>query len=115
MATETAAATTSAPATPGAPAARPARRAGRAASGADRVTVALLALAGFLAVLALLAWQLRSTAAGPPARPVIVLRKIYETTSIETVPGTGPNGTSVSQSQSSSGGSYSAAPTTRSS
>ncbi len=91
----------------------------RGGSGPDRITVALLALAGFLAVLALLAWQLSSSAAIAGAQPAIVLRRVYETTVIETIPGSGSGGggSSVTQSVSSSGASSTsgAAPTTRTS
>jgi len=91
----------------------------RRASGPDRVTVALLAVAGFLAVLALLAWQMSSSAANAGGRPAIVLRRVYETTVIETIrgPGSGAGGSSVTQSVSSSGSSYAsgALPTTRTS
>ena len=63
----------------------------------------LMTLAGFLLVLALLASQLRPTAPAP-RRPVVVLRRVYETRVIETIPGgSGRGGTSVSQSVSSSG------------
>ena len=77
----------------------------------------LMTLAGFLLVLALLASQLRPTAPAP-RRPVVVLRRVYETRVIETIPGgSGRGGTSVSQSVSSSGavGGGSASPTTRTS
>ncbi len=96
---------------------RPARAPRRSGSGPDRLTVLLLSLAGFLAVLALLAWQLQPSAQSA-AKPVMVVKREYTTTVIETVPGSsGAGGTSVSQSVSSSGGGYaaSAAPTTRSS
>jgi hypothetical protein len=88
----------------------------RITSGPDRTSVMLLAIAAFLAVLALLAWQLRSTASKSPQRPAVLLRRIYETTVVETVRG-GGSGTSVSQSVSSSGSSSVpvAAPVTRSS
>jgi hypothetical protein len=75
-----------------------------------------LTVAAFLAVLALLAWQMRS-APPPRPRPVIVLRRVYETRVVETVIGP-PGGTSsVTQSVSSSGSasSVAAAPTTRTS
>ena len=96
---------------------RPAPR--RPGSGPDRVAVALLALAGFLAVLALLAWQISSSASNLGTRRAMVLRRVYETTVIETIPGSGAGGggSSVTQSVSSSGSSYTsvAAPTTRTS
>ncbi|HET8980093.1 MAG TPA: hypothetical protein VFN87_18215 [Solirubrobacteraceae bacterium] len=83
----------------------------------DRVTVALLSLAVFLTVLALLGAQLRSAAAHAPAHRVVVVRRIYRTTVIETVRGGAPGGPSVTQSVSSSGGAVSgaAAPATRTS
>ena len=97
-----------------------ARRAGggRAATGVDRVTVWLFSLTAFLLVLASLATQLPADT-DHAKRPIVVVRKIYETTVVETVAGgsgatTGP---SVTQSVSSSGSSQSAAaaPTNRSS
>jgi hypothetical protein len=102
---------------------RPGRRdasgsARRGGSGPDRLTVLLLTIAAFLAVLALLAGQLRASSAGGPQRPVVVLRKVYETRVVTTVrgPGGGGAGTSVTQSVSSSGSAAPAsAPTTRSS
>jgi hypothetical protein len=112
----TAAATTRRSPAP-APGSGPKARSG-GTSGPDRLTVTLLALAGFMVVLALLAWQLRPASARPVRRPVVVLRKIYRTTIVETIAGgNGASATSVSQSVSASGSSYapSAAPTTRSS
>jgi hypothetical protein len=95
------------------------RPGGRGGSWPDRLTVLLLTLAGILIVLALLASQLRPTGASAARRPVVVLRRIYQTTVVETAPGTsgaGANGTSVTQSVSSSGSAAApAAPTTRSS
>jgi hypothetical protein len=92
---------------------RPGRR--KAASGPDRLTVLLLTLAVFLGVLALLASQLRATGSAAASRPVVVLRKVYETRVVTTVPGAG-GGTSVTQSVSSSGSpAMSSAPSTRSS
>ena len=87
----------------------------RGAPGPDRLTVVIFSIAALLAVLAVLAAQLRASASHAPARPVIVLRRLYRTTVIETVGGrSGAGGTSVSQSVSSSGSaSASAAPTTR--
>ena len=83
----------------------------------DRVTVALLSVAAFLAVLALLGTQLRGAAAHAPAHRVVVLRRIYRTTIVETVHGGAPGGPSVTQSVSSSGGAMTptAAPATRTS
>jgi hypothetical protein len=98
--------------TPAAAPRRPDRR--RSAGGPDRLTVVLFSLACFLALLALLSSQLRAASTSP--RPVVVLRKIYRTTVITTIAGgTGPNGTSVSQSVSGSGALPVAAPTTRTS
>jgi hypothetical protein len=96
------------------------RRAGRrrGSSGPDRLTVVLFSLAAFLAVLALLAGQLRAASANSGARPVLVLRKVYRTTVVETIAGgSRAGGTSVTQSVSSSGSGATtlAAPTTRTS
>jgi hypothetical protein len=95
-------------------------RSGRrpAVPGLDRLTVVLFSLAAFLVVLALLAGQLRGAASHRASRPVLVVRKIYRTTVVETLDGgSGPAGTSVSQSVSSSGAGNSSvtAPATRSS
>jgi hypothetical protein len=82
------------------------------------VTVVLFSLATFLVVLALLATQLAGATSYQAAHPVLLVRKIYRTTVIETVTGaTGHGGTSVSQSVSSSGASGAAVstPTTRTS
>ena len=70
--------------------------------GPDRLSSGLFALAGFLAVLALLAWQLK---AAPTAttRPVVLLRRVYQTRIIETVHGPARGAPAVSQSVSSSG------------
>jgi len=65
------------------------------------VTVILVSTAVFLGVLALLASQLRPTPTPAPRR-VVVIRRIYRTTVVETIRG-GGSGTSVSQSVSSSG------------
>jgi hypothetical protein len=88
----------------------------RARSGVDRLTVMLFSVAAVLAVLAVLAHQLPATS-HPASSPVHILRKIYRTTIIESIPGPGQaTGTSVSQSVSSSGSAASApAPTTRTS
>jgi hypothetical protein len=90
---------------------RPAR-----AAGPDRFTVLTLTLAAFLAVLALLAWQMRS-APVPRPRPVVVLRRVYETRVVETLIGRSGGGSSITQSVSSSGssGPVTAGPTTRAS
>jgi len=79
---------------------------GRRPAAVDRVSVILMSLAAFLVVLALLAWQLRSPAATrSAARPGLVIRRVYETTVVETIRGGGSSGSgsSVSQSVSSSG------------
>jgi hypothetical protein len=57
-------------------------------------------VAAFLGMLALLAWQFRATAS-TSGKPVMVLRRVYETRVIDTVPGSGAS--SVTQSVSSSG------------
>jgi hypothetical protein len=107
---------TAAPTTEAASSPAQARRRG---SGPDRLTVALLAVAGFLIVLALLAWQMSWSAPNAGGRPAIVLRRVYQTTVIETIrgSGSGAGGSSVTQSVSSSGSSStsSAVPTTRTS
>lgn len=82
----------------------------RAASGPDRVTVVLFTLAGFLAVLSLLAWQLGAGASARP-RPIVAIRRVYETRIVETIGG-GTGGSSVTQSTSSSGSYGAAAPAT---
>jgi hypothetical protein len=98
--------------------ARPIRGRRAVRSGPDRATVVLFSLAAFLVVLAMLASQLRVTAAPAQQRRVLVIRRIYRTTIVETVIGPG-RGTSMSQSISSSGSSNAyptaATPTTRSS
>lgn len=76
---------------------RPAR------SGPDRTSVILFTLAAFFCVLALLAHQLRASAQPVAKHPrPIVVRRVYRTTVVETVPGPA-SGTSVSRSVSSSG------------
>lgn len=91
---------------------RPAR------TGPDRFTVILFSLAAFFCVLALLAHQLQVSAPHAVKRPrVVLIRRVYETTVVQTIPGSG-SGTSVSRSVSSSGSGYvpaPAAPTTRAS
>ena len=88
----------------------------RRSAGPDRITIYLLSLGAFLAVLALMAWQLRS-APTPPARPVVVLRRVYETRVVETVVGAAKGSGGVTQSVSSSGTAtpVASAPTTRAS
>lgn len=118
MAMATAAATTSA--RDAAPAAG-GRGRRRSAPGPDRLTVAFVTLAAFLALLAILAGQLRSTTALHSARAAIVLRRVYQTTVMETIAAPSASGagggTSVTQSVSSSGSAYTpaTAPTTRTS
>jgi hypothetical protein len=92
------------------------RRKTSRAGGPDRLTVVMYALAAFLAVLALLAWQFRATPSGH-TRPLIVLRRVYETRVVETRVGSPAGSSSVTQSVSSSGSaaSLAPAPTTRSS
>ena len=78
----------------------------------DRLTVMLFAVTAFLVVLGVLISQMHT----PPTRPrVLVIRREYRTTVVETVLGQRAGGTSVSQSSSSSGSlpAASAAPTTR--
>ena len=87
------------------------RRRPRTAAGPDRLTVAMFTVAAFLGVLALLAWQFRMTS-GAPTKRVVLVRHVYQTRVITTVPGSG--GSSVSQSVSSSG-SAGALPTTKTS
>lgn len=73
----------------------------------------LLTLAAVLTVLALLAWQLR-TGAAVRTGPARVVRRVYQTTIVETVVGPSQHsGSSVTQSVSSSG--PSSAPATRTS
>jgi hypothetical protein len=77
--------------------------------------VALASLAAFLVVLALLASQLRAGTIHAAHRPVVILRRVYQTTVVETIRD-GGSGTTVSQSASTSGSaSIPAAPVTRSS
>ena len=78
----------------------------------DRLTVMLFASAAFLVVLAVLISQMHTV----PTRPkVVVVRRVYRTTVVETVLGRRGGGTSVSQSTASSGSAPApvAAPTTR--
>ncbi len=95
---------------------RRARRRWGSPASSDRLTVVLCSVAAFMVVLALLAHQLPPPSYGR-SNPVHVLRKIYRTTVVETIAGgSGPSGTSVSQSVSSSGTNRTAAaPTTRTS
>jgi hypothetical protein len=78
----------------------------------DRLTVMLFATAAFLVVLAVLTSELDTV----PMRPtVVVIRRVYRTTVVETVLGQRGGGTSVSRSTASSGSMPTtlAAPTTR--
>ncbi len=77
----------------------------RKASGPDRVTVLLLTVAVFLGVLAFLAQELEASEPTKVGRPVVVIRRVYETRVITTIRGrsNAGGGTSVSQSSSSSG------------
>ncbi len=63
---------------------------------ADRLTVGLLALAAVLAVLAFLSWEMKASASSSRARPVVVMRRVYETRVIETIVGGSHASTSVS-------------------
>jgi hypothetical protein len=100
----------------GTPDGQVARTPARRAAGPDRASVVLFSVAAFLGVLALLAWELRSAPATVARRHEVVLRRVYQTTVVETVTGsTSGSGTSVSQSVSSSGSSSISPPTTRSS
>lgn len=76
----------------------------------------LFSIAAFLVVLSVLVHQLPA-ANHSRSHPALLLRKVYRTTVIETIAGgSGPPGTSVSRSVSSSGSSVTAtAPMTRSS
>lgn len=90
-------------------------RAGRRPRGIDRVSVMLFSLAAFLAVLAVLVSQLHVQATRPHPR-MMVVRRVYLTTTVETVIGARGGGTSVSQSSSSTPLSGApAVPTTRTS
>lgn len=85
-------------------------RAGK--SGPDRLTVILLSLTMFLGLVAVLADQLRAPSTQQPR--VVLIRRIYVTRIVRTVPGRG-SGTAVSQSVATSGSASPAAvtPTTR--
>ncbi|HET9104673.1 MAG TPA: hypothetical protein VFN55_15075 [Solirubrobacteraceae bacterium] len=84
----------------------------------DRVTVLLSGLCAFLLVLAVLATQLPATPATHPRR-VLLVRRVYRTTVVETVvnaPGPTVSSGPVTQSVSSSGAAAAPpAPTTRAS
>ncbi len=74
----------------------------------DRVTVALFSLAAFLVVLAFLGSQLRAPTTTAPARPrEVLVRKVYRTTVVESVPRAGAGGSATgggtTESQSVSG------------
>jgi hypothetical protein len=87
-----------------------------ATPGPDRASVILFGIAAVLVVLAVLAWQLRAVPSRTVARPVLIVRRVYQTTVVKTIRG-GGSGSSVSQSVSSSGSGAVPvlAPTTRSS
>lgn len=98
--------------------ARPPQGRRRAGTGPDRVSVIIFSLAAFLVVLALLSWELRAGSTRSAAvRPVVIVRRVYQTTVVETIRGGGASGNSVSQSVSSSGSASlpAVAPTTRAS
>jgi hypothetical protein len=83
----------------------------------DRLTVILLSLATFFVLLGFLAKEVEPSGT-LAARPVTVVRKIYETKVITTIPANAKapaGGTSVTQSTSGSLAPMSAAPTTRTS
>jgi len=82
-------------------------------TGPDRLTVVLLTLASVLAVLALLAWQLRTSAA-VRVRSAKEVRRVYQTTIVETVVGPSQR-TSESVTQSGSSSGSSSGPATRAS
>lgn len=88
----------------------------RVTPGPDRASVILFGVAAILLVLAVLAWQFRAVQYRSATRPVLVVRRVYQTTVVETIRG-GGSGSAVSQSVSSSGSGAIAvpAPTTRSS
>jgi hypothetical protein len=98
----------------GAPGPRAANR-GRARRrrGADPLTTAFTALAVFLLLLAFLAVQLRAGSASGAHR-VVLIRRVYQTKVIETVPG-GGSGSSSLVSQSVGGTSSMSAPATHTS
>ncbi len=90
----------------------------RASAGPDRVTVLLGSVAAFLAMLAILAGQFGHSSSSAKGAAAVVLRRVYETRVIETIPpgaAAPAGGTSVSQSMSSSGAVAAAAPVTRTS
>jgi hypothetical protein len=74
----------------------------------------MLSLAAFLVIFAGLAWQMRSVAAAPRRR-VVLVRRVYETHVVETLVGRAGGGSSVTQSVSSSVPASSPSPVTRSS
>lgn len=80
----------------------------------DRATVVLLTLAVFFVLLGVLAKESESGGASIATRPVTVLRRVYETRVIETVPANANIQGGVSQSVSGSSAPMSA-PTTRTS
>ncbi len=80
----------------------------------DRVTVILLSLTVFFVMLGVLAKEVETGGNNVATRPVTVLRKVYETKVIETVPANSNIQAGVSQSVSGSVAPV-AAPTTRTS
>ena len=95
-----------------------ARAATRAITVTDRLTVVLLAVATFLVLLGVLAHELGPSGTAVAGRPVTVLRRVYETRVITTIPAgaSAPaGGSSVTQSVSGSAAPVGAAPTTRTS
>ncbi len=81
----------------------------------DRVTVILLSLATFFVLLGFLAKEAEPSGTSLSTKPAAVLRRIYETTVVETVPANSNIRGGVSQSVSGLMGPVSAAPTTRTS
>jgi hypothetical protein len=73
----------------------------RSRPGPDRLSAALFTLAAFLVVLALLATQLKAPRA-VNLQPQVLVRRIYETRTVETVIGSSRRGSSSTQSVSSS-------------
>jgi hypothetical protein len=87
-----------------------ARTGRRRAGGNDPLTAVLFGVAAFLIVLALLAGQLPADHDQASARRVVVERRIYQTTIVETLPGSGSSsGAAVTQAVSNSTPAQSAA------
>lgn len=91
------------------------RRRPRGAAGPDRLTVLLVSLAGFFATLAVLANQMRVSSPVHAARPMVVVRRVYETRVVEKVPANVRATGGVSSSVTPVSTSVPAAPVTRSS